>query len=489
MPSDMSNPNIYPGDRDFVPGFTSSEQSDRLKPPHSEVAVDNHTGTKIVEGNRVKLLPSGVSSYRVRWQLMEEAKHSIDIVAFSLTSDETGERLRDMVIKKLRQGVAVRLIFDDGVMTTTFSGSLLNDMAKHGAETIRYHKIFRDIFAITGKRHIFRQLKNNFKLKLKRRFHEKYLIVDGREAVLGGINWGNKYAFGGEKPNAWRDSDVHLTGPIVADVQRQFVKDFFRYDAMDREYEARRTSDFDREAFYQNAREREEAFIRENSAVCFPELPTTGPERIRYIPHKPYDDNRVNLTEAFLLMLRDAQQSVYWGCHGIRPPRILAETLAEAVQRGVEVHLITNSRVSSHALMIRGLLGWMHWESSNHFRWLIERGIRVYEWQKPGAFHSKNFVMDGTIASVGSYNIARGSTFHHTESNIVVYGGEFPRQVRKQFDIDLQDCKEVTLEKAKKTWRIFDPYRRKLNKRNLLIDESLLTEAIKHDLRQDGWLT
>jgi len=455
----------------------------------SELDMDQYTGTKIVEGNHVVLLPSGVESYKVRWKLMEKAKHSIDIVAFSLTKDETGKALRDMVIKKLNQGIAVRLIFDAGVMTTTFSGSLLKEMEKYGAETIRYHSLFRGLFTPTGEGFFLKRLFNTFKLKVKRRFHEKYLIVDGREAVLGGINWGNKYAFGGKKPKAWRDSDVYLTGPVVADLQRQFVKDFFLYKAMNEEHKAKKGKDFNRDDYYKKARERELAFIEENKKIYFPELPATGQERIRYIAHKPYDDNRVNLTDAYLLLLRQAKQTIYWGCHGIRPPRIIAETLAEAVERGVEVHLITNSRISSHTLMIKGLLGWMHWESSNHFRWLIERGIHVYEWQKPGAFHSKNFVMDEKIASVGSYNIARGSTFNHTESNIVVYGGEFPKQVREQFEIDLRDCKEITLEQAKKPWRMFDPFRRKLGERNLLIAEPLLTEAVRDDLKQDGLLT
>ena len=80
--------------------------------------------------------------------------------------------------------------------------------------------------------------------------------------------------------------------------------------------------------------------------------------------------------------------------------------------------------------MGRGLLGGMYWECSNYFRWLVERGIHVHEWQLPGAFHSKNLVVDDTVAAVGSYNLANGSTFHHTESAVIVPGGPFPHEVR-----------------------------------------------------------
>ncbi len=178
----------------------------------------------------------------------------------------------------------------------------------------------------------------------------------------------------------------------------------------------------------------------------------------------------------------EAKKEIYWGCHGIRPPRIFAEALAQAAKRGVQVHIITNSKEASKTLMMNGLLGWMYWESSNHFLYLIENGVHIYEWQNPGAFHSKNFVADEMIASIGSYNIARGSAFHHSESNIFVYGGQFPKDVKKQFEIDLKDCKEITFNEAKKVAEQHNPYKRILHERNLMIDRSLLTDAVMQDL-------
>jgi cardiolipin synthase A/B len=447
-----------------------------------EAETDLLTGTVIRAGNSVTLMPSGSTSYAKRWELIEKAESSIHLVSFSMMRDGTSAHLRDLLCEKLRKGVAVRFVLDDAVLYSTFSGGLLSDMIKAGAETVRYHKLFRDLMPDFRQGKPLRQLIRIARHKLKRRFHEKYMVVDGREAILGGINWGDKYAFGGIKPKAWRDTDVHLTGPVVSDIQRQFIKSFFFYKAMDEEYAARSKPGFDREAFYAQARERAAEFISEHGPTFLPELPQTGTEQIRYVPHKPYDEERLPLTEAYLLMFRQAQRYIYWGCHGIRPPRIIAETLADAVGRGVEVRLITNDRRASRTLMGYGVLGLVYWESSNHFRWLIEHGVRVFEWQKPGAFHSKNLVIDDVAASVGSYNIASGSTFHHTESNVIVYGGDFPRAVRRQFEIDMQDCREVPLASAKTVAPQYDPFRRLLDERNFLIDRSLLTEAVKSDL-------
>ncbi|HEX8709926.1 MAG TPA: phosphatidylserine/phosphatidylglycerophosphate/cardiolipin synthase family protein, partial [Pyrinomonadaceae bacterium] len=308
------------------------------------------------------------------------------------------------------------------------------------------------------------------------------MVVDGSRAILGGINWGDKYAYGGIKPKAWRDTDVYLTGPVVADIQRQFNESFFFYQAMEGRYGASQRPGFDRAALSAAAHARAADFLAEKGEIYFPPLLPTGGERVRYVPHKPYDEERLPLTEANLLMFRQARKHIYWGCHGIRPPRIIAETLAEAAARGVEVRLITNSRKASQTLMGRGLLGFMYRECAGHFRWLIEHGIRVFEWQKPGAFHSKNLVIDDVVASVGSYNIANGSTFHHTESNVIVYGGDFPRQVSRQFDVDLADCREVPLAEAKVMPARKDPFARPLHQRYLLLDRSLLTDSIRRDL-------
>jgi phosphatidylserine/phosphatidylglycerophosphate/cardiolipin synthase-like enzyme len=444
-----------------------------------EAEMDRLTGTFVQEGNYVELLPSGVSSYVRRWELLEKAQRSIHIVAFSMMRDGTSRKLTEIICRKARAGVACRLIFDDGVLYSTFAGSLLRAMVSAGAEVIRYNFVFRNVLPqLEGPSPVGRFVRI-CKGKLRRRFHEKYMIVDGTEAILGGINWGDKYAYGGKRPKAWRDSDVYMSGPVVGAVQRQFVRDLFVYRAMQQESLHGRASSTERAAALRRAIGEESRFIAAGRAELFPLSTSTGGERIRYVPHKPYDEGRLRLTHAHLLLLREAKQYVRWGCHGIRPPTVLAEALVNAARRGVDVRLITNSKKAARTLMLRGLLGWMYRESSRHYRYLIENGVRVYEWQRPGAFHSKNLVIDDVVASIGSFNVASGSMFHHTESNVIVFGGEFPRRVREQFETDFKDCSEVSLEAAPRPKASADPYLRLLHPRNLLIDDALLPASVR----------
>jgi phosphatidylserine/phosphatidylglycerophosphate/cardiolipin synthase-like enzyme len=449
--------------------------------PELERELDRRTGTAARAGNAVDFLPSGHQSYALRWALLEGARRSIHVVAFSMMRDGTSRRLRDLLLGKLRQGVAVRLILDDAVLFSTFAGGYLRALRRAGAEVVRYHHVFRGLGPVPGEGGPIDRSARMLKLKMKRRFHEKYLVVDGREAVLGGINWGDKYAYGGLRPKAWRDSDVHVRGPVVADIQRQFVRDLFLYPAMEPLGRAAAVVHLGDPAL-SAAVARADAFAAAQAESCFPPLEAEGPERVRYVAHKPYDEQRLPLTEAYLTIFRAARRSIWWGCHGIRPPRIVAETLADAVRRGVEVRLITNSRRSSRTLMFFGLLGWMYRESRNHFPWLLRNGMRIYEWQLPGAFHSKNLVVDGELASVGSYNVARGSTYHHTESNLIFQGGALPGLVHAQFERDLESCRELRPEEVPAAPPRFDPFLRLLHERDLLVPPELRTPAVAADL-------
>lgn len=440
-------------------------------------ALDHLTHSKTRSNNHIELLPSGVQSYKKRWALLAKAKHSIHIATFSMMNDETTHRLRDVLIEKLNQGVEVRIFLDEIVNRTTFANKTIRALETHGAIVHQYNPLLEEWQPIKGRSNPIAHVIRIAKLKLKRHYHEKYMIIDGTECILGGINWGDKYAYGGERPKAWRDSDVYLKGAVVNDIQTQFLSDFHRYQLW-----KDRTPDQASlyHEFVSSTRWVDKDFIAKQYCEYLPTPEKAGSTPIRYVAHKPYDNDELTLSNAFISLIKGAEKSIYWGCHGIRPPRILGHHLAEAAQRGVKVHLITNSQHAARTLMVNGLLGWMYWECTKHYRWLLERGIEIYEWQKPGAFHSKNFLVDDQVASVGSFNIARGSTYHHSESNIFVDDTNFAVQMKQQFEIDLQDCKQVKLGEIKLPKE--DAFQRPLHERDLMIHEDFIPDDMKQEL-------
>lgn len=442
--------------------------------------IDEYSNSKIHKGNHVDFFPSGAESYKKRWELIENAKKSIHIVSFSIMNDGTSKKLKNILVEKLKQGLDVKLIFDDSVLKSTFSKHLLREVEKKSGELILYNKLWQGWIPEIKRGHPFKQIARNAKLKLKKHFHEKYMIIDSRYAILGGINWGDKYAFGGIKPKAWRDSDVYLSGPVVSDIQYQFLKDFTRYKIWNDKIKKNIFPDYNkimRECDYLT-----KEYVESKFPQYFPALDKQGNYNVRYISHKPYDNSILNLTDTFLYTIKNAKNYIYWGCHGIRPPYIIGEYFADAAARGVEIRLITNSRKSATTLMLHGLLGRIYLECTKHYKWLLERGVKIYEWQNPGAFHSKNIVIDDVFAAVGSYNIARGSAYHHTESDIIIHGGDMPLKIKNQFNIDFQFCKEIKLDEIKHKLPKLNAFDRPLSERDFLISKDLLTDTVKDKL-------
>ncbi|MFO8000454.1 MAG: phosphatidylserine/phosphatidylglycerophosphate/cardiolipin synthase family protein [Marinilabilia sp.] len=434
----------------------------------------------ITQGNHVVFLPSGKLSFEKRWELLKNARETIHLVTFSFMNDDTTRRLVDQLVEKLQEGVGVKIILDHIVNKTTFVGKLLKRLEKNGAELHQYNPLWQGWRIHWNEGHPFKQLMRNAKLKLKQHFHEKYMVIDGEEAILGGINWGDKYAYGGIREEAWRDSDVYLKGPVVRELQIQFLKDFYRYKLWEKTVRENPKARYFE--FVKTIKWIDRNFIEQQFHDSLKTNSPCGTMPVAYMAHKPYDDEDLPLTNTFLELISSARKQIFWGCHGIRPPRIYGYYLAEAVKRGVEVHLITCSKKSSKSLMLNGLFGWMYWECTKHFKFLLENGIHVHEWQPKGAFHSKNLLIDDAVCSIGSYNIARGSTYHHSESNVLIYDSGFINRVEKQFHIDLKDCKEVKLQEIKHKLPRVNAFDRVLHERDLMIRADLIPEEISKEL-------
>ncbi|MBK9109516.1 MAG: phosphatidylserine/phosphatidylglycerophosphate/cardiolipin synthase family protein [Saprospiraceae bacterium] len=437
--------------------------------------------------NTIEFLPSGKQSYERRWELLELAKESIHIVTFSFMNDGTTKKLLEILKQKAKNGVRIRIIYDDIVNRTTFMTRSLSQLRKYGIEVFGYNSLLDGWYVDRKKGSPFKQIAMNIKLKLKQHFHEKYMIVDNKYVILGGINWGDKYAFGGIEPKAWRDTDVYLQGDCVRDIQLQFLKDYeMQYAWKARDHKRLKTYISFCEEYrpiYKNDQYHKvlypEYFKNASSYNDF------GSVDIKYVVHKPYDLAKLDLTDQLLEKIGNAKSRIYWGCHGIRPPKIFGEYFAAAVKRGVKVVLITNSKLSSKTLMLNGLLGWMYVECTKHFKYLLQNGIEIYEWQKAGAFHSKNLVIDDAFCSIGSYNIANGSAFHHSESNVLIQDKAFCDQVFNQFEVDLRDCKKVEMNDFQ--FPKDDAFERIIHERNKLIRQDLWTSSIALDIQNQRY--
>lgn len=360
-------------------------------------------GSPLTTGNHVLLLQDGPSTYQAMLTAILAAQSHIHMETYILDADEVGERFAQAFLDKQRQGVQVRLI-RDSVGTLGTSGEFFQRLMDSGIQVLE----FNPINPLVGRKEWF----------LNQRNHRKLLIVDGRIAFLGGINISSVYASGsfglssGGRPNgnaAWRDTDLALQGPAVAELQKLFLATW--------------------------ETQKGEPLEERNH---FPEPVAAGRQVVRVISSSP--EEPFSLIYATLLSaIGSARSSVYLtNAYFVPDPQLLAALVA-AARRGVDVRLILPSQTDSWLVFHAG---------RGYYDHLLRAGVRIYERQGV-ILHSKTALIDNVWTTVGSTNLDWRSFLHNHELNAVVLGAEFGQQVQEMFNKDLAASDEIEL----KQWR------------------------------------
>ena len=205
---------------------------------------------------------------------------------------------------------------------------------------------------------------------------------------------------------AWRDTDLQLRGPVVADFQKLFIAT--------------------------GEKQKGEPLAAKN---YFPKLEAAGPHVVRAIGSAP--DEPFSLIYATLLSaINSAETSVrLTNAYFAHDPQLLT-ALISAAQRGVDVTLILPSQTDSWLIFHAG---------RNYYEQLLRGGVKIYQ-RRGVILHSKTALVDGVWATVGSTNLDWRSFLHNQELNAVVLGPEFGKQVQAMFDKDLALPDQITLQ-------------------------------------------
>ena len=361
------------------------------------------TGTPLTVGNEVTLLQDGPATYEAMFAAIDAARDHINMETYILDDDEIGRRFADALIAKQRSGVQVNLIHDSAGTFGT-PQAFFQRLAASGIAVLE----FNPINPLAARR----------EWELNLRDHRKLLIVDGRTAFLGGINISSVYSGGsfGRKAQprpdgalAWRDTDLQLRGPVVAEFQRLFLATW--------------------QAQHGQA-------LAERAYFPAPQQP--GRQVVRAIGSSP-DEPFSAIYATLLSAIGSAETSVHITNAYFAPDPQLLAALESAAARGVDVRLILPSRTDSWLVFHAG---------RSYYDRLLRAGVRIFE-RRGVILHSKTALIDGVWATVGSTNLDWRSFLHNQELNAVVLGADFGRQVQAMFDRDLAQSDELTLQR----WR------------------------------------
>jgi cardiolipin synthase len=356
-------------------------------------------GSPLTTGNAVWLLQDGPATYDAMLDAIGAARHHIHLETYILDDDDVGRRFARALIDRQRAGVQVRLI-RDSVGTLGTPAPFFEGMAREGIQIVEFNPVNPFVAGADW--------------SLNQRDHRKLLIVDGRVAFLGGINISSVYSGGSSRKGmlarptgtpAWRDTDLQLRGPAVAELQKLFLATWTAQGGPPL-----------------------------SDAAHFPPPEVAGGEVVRAIGSSP--EEPFSLIYATLLSAIDsADTSVHLTNAYFAPDPQLLERLEAAAARGVDVRLILPARTDSWIVFHAGRA---------YYERLLRAGVKIHE-RRGVVLHSKTALVDGVWATVGSTNLDWRSFLHNHELNAVVLGTGFGAQVQAMFDKDLAESDEITL--------------------------------------------
>jgi len=363
--------------------------------------IESVTGSPASKGNKVTLLIDGPATYAAMFAALQSARIDIDLESYILDDDETGRRFSDLLMKKRAEGVQVNVIYDSlGSLTT--AAAFFERLRGAGIQVVAFNQT--------------NPLNGHGKWSLLHRDHRKILVVDGRVAIVGGINISQVYSSGPSGSQrrqgtavGWRDTDVQIEGPAVAEFQKLFLDTWHQQKGPS---------------------------IPEPAGS--PERKDAGSALVRALGSTPGETNRTTFV-AYVAAITFAQHSIHLTNAYFVPDAQILKAFTDAARRGVDVKIILPSITDASIVL-----------SAQRYLYsqLLQSGVKIYE-RRDVVMHAKTAVVDGVWSTVGSTNIDYLSFLSNDEVNAVILSRDFAGEMEKMFARDLAESDPIPWA----TWR------------------------------------
>jgi len=364
--------------------------------------VESVTESPLTKGNKVTLLVNGQAAYAAMFKAIQAARDHINLETFIIEDDETGRKFADLLLQKQAEGVQVNLIYDSvgSYSTPTVFFQHLRDK---GIQVVEFNPI--------------NPLKAHKHWILAHPDHRKILIIDGKVAITGGINISKVYSstpFRRDKdekaPLPWRDTDVQIEGPAVAEFQKLFLDTW--------------------------QKQKGPTLSKRN---YFPDQKEEGNALVRVVGSTPGQSNRI-IFIVYVSAITFAEHSIHLTNAYFIPDDQILDAFTDAARRGVDVKIILPSTSDSRMAL---------YAAQYNYSELLKAGVKIYE-RRNALLHAKTAVIDGVWATVGSTNMDFWSLLSDDEVNAVILNHEFAMEMEKMFARDLAESDQIRGEEWKK---------------------------------------
>lgn len=369
----------------------------------------------LTTANKVELLLNGEEKFPEVLAAMREAKHHIHLEYYIFADDKIGREIEEILIRKSREGVEVRFIYDD-FGSASIRHSLARRLRKNGVMAVPFYRI--KLIHLAN--------------RLNYRNHRKIIVIDGHTAFVGGINISDSYDNRvRENPVYWRDTHVKIEGDATAMLQHIFIADW--------NYCARETLPLSDDYF---------------PTMAPPKIPQT----VQIVSSGP-DSARPSIYYAMIKAIQAAQKEVLLTTPYFIPGETILDALKMAALSGVKVKLLVPGH--SDSIIVNAA-------AKSYYTELLTAGVEIFLYQK-GFVHAKTFVADGAYCMVGTANLDYRSFDLNFEVNALMYDEIFAGQLTHVFYNDLDNASKIEIE----SWLLRPKYIRLFEKVARLISPLL----------------
>jgi cardiolipin synthase A/B len=365
--------------------------------------VESVTESPLTKGNKVTLLTDGQAAYAAMFKAMESARDHINLETFIVDDDDVGRKFSDLLLKKQEEGVQVNFIYDS-VGSFSTPAAFFQRLRDGGIQVVEFNPI--------------NPLKAHKNWLLVHPDHRKILIVDGQIAITGGINissvYSSKLSGRGKDvdegtPLPWRDTDVQIEGPAVAEFQKLFLDTWSK----------------------QNGPQLSERNY-------YPKMKEEGTALVRVVGSTPGSDNRITFI-VYVAAITFAEHSIHLTNAYLIPDDQILKAFTDAAIRGVDVKIILPGTTDSSLALDAARYNYSE---------LLESGVKIYE-RHNALLHAKTAVIDGVWSTIGSTNLDYWSMLSDDEANAVILSREFAAEMEKSFAKDLGESHQITRDEWK----------------------------------------
>lgn len=348
------------------------------------------SSSPLSSNNKVEILKNGEHKFPKVLEAIAAATKSIHLEYYIIEEGAILDKLETLLIKKAKEGVKVRVIYDD-FGSSSIRRNLPKKWREYGIEIFPFYKI--KLFLLAN--------------RLNYRNHRKIIVVDGKIGFIGGINWSDRYSNKKNKELYWRDTHLRLEGPVVASLQAIFLADW-------------------------------------NFCSAKPISPTadlfeglkhkTGDKLVQIAAGGP-DYAIPTILYSLLQAIYNAERYIYATTPYYIPDESLQNALCVMAKTGLDVRLLIPYQSDSNLVDAA---------SRSYFGELLESGVKIFRYKK-GFIHAKTLVIDDTLSVIGTANMDYRSFDLNFEVNALIHNMETAEELRLQFEKDLEDSEQIHL--------------------------------------------